>query len=62
MSRIRRRVVVLLLAAGAAVGFPMAVAAPSAHAMMCDPDLQAACRVAGTVVCAVVAKGRPCLY
>ena len=62
MKRIRRRVVIVALSAGATLGFPMALAAPSAHAMMCDSDIQPACQVVGTVVCGVVAKGRPCLY
>jgi hypothetical protein len=50
--------VVIVLAAGLT---PLATARP-ASAMMCERDLQGVCPVIGTVVCDVVAKGRPCLY
>ena len=40
---------------------PLAGAARSASAMTCAPDLDDACRVVFTVVCGVVAKGRPCV-
>ena len=44
-----------------AVVTPVIIARP-ASAMMCERDLETACSVVGTVVCGVVAKGRPCLY
>jgi len=37
-----------------------AIARP-AQAMTCAPDLEDACRIVATVVCGVVAKGKPCL-
>jgi hypothetical protein len=33
-----------------------------AHAWTCESDLQQACSTAATVICTVVAKGRPCIY
>lgn len=36
--------------------------APSAQAFTCDDDINDACQVAATVVCQIIAKGRPCLY
>ena len=35
--------------------------APPANAMVCMDGLDDACRVVATVVCGVVAKGKPCL-
>ena len=40
---------------------PLIGAARPASAMTCAPDLEDACRVVATVVCGVLAKGKPCL-
>jgi hypothetical protein len=37
-------------------------AIPAAHASTCAQELSQPCSVAATVICQVVAKGRPCLY
>ena len=59
-SRVRRLAVGAAIAIGLAVG-PMSAAPASATSIYCDPEIEAACFVVGTVVCKVVYKGRPCL-
>ena len=54
----KRFIAAAIVIAAAAVQL---VGARPASAMVCEPDLQGACAVVGTVVCDVVAKGRPCL-
>ena len=54
-----KRLKVLIVAAIFAV-VPF-VGTQHASAMTCAPDLEDACRVVATVVCGIVAKGKPCL-
>ena len=56
MRRLKIGIVATIFAAGALVG-----SARPASAMTCAPDLEDACRVVFTVVCGVVAKGKPCV-
>jgi hypothetical protein len=52
----------IAIVAAVLASVPLIGAAPHTEAMTCAPDLQDACAVVARVVCAVVAKGRPCLY
>jgi hypothetical protein len=57
--RVIRRAIAVLV--GAFVLSAAAGAMRPAQALTCAPDLEDACRVVATVVCAVAAKGKPCL-
>ncbi|MBW3536823.1 MAG: hypothetical protein KY395_03515 [Actinobacteria bacterium] len=59
-SRIRRRLVTAALGA-ALLLMPFGGGAQATSAMTCEPEIQDVCTAAGTVICQVVAKGRPCL-
>ena len=56
MRKLKIAIVALVFAAVPTLG----VVTP-ASAMTCAPDLEDACRVVFTVVCGVVAKGKPCV-
>jgi hypothetical protein len=56
MRKLKVAIVALVFAAVPTLG-----AARPAAAMTCAPDLEDACRIVFTVVCGVVAKGRPCV-
>lgn len=58
-SRIRRGLAASMV--GAALLLMPFGGTAKASSMTCDPEIQDACIVAGTVICKVVAKGRPCL-
>jgi hypothetical protein len=50
----------LMLAATVVAATSLSFAAP-ANAMVCIEELRTPCSVAATLVCGVVAKGKPCL-
>ena len=56
-TRIKIAVVAATVAAFSALGL-----ATPAQAWTCDESIEDACRTAATVICGVVAKGRPCIY